>query len=77
MRDIENYLLNTPNIKSIIEHIESTGNQLVTGISSSARNLLTSMIYRATEQPIVIWAPNLLQATQIYEDLRMIDSEIP
>lgn len=77
MRDIEKFLQNMPTIKSVIEHIEPTGNQLVTGISSSARNLLTSIIYRAVDQPIVVWAPNLLQATQIYEDLQLIDAEIP
>lgn len=77
MRDIERFLQDTSNIKSIIEQLKEEGNQLVTGISSSARNLLTSIIYGAVGKPLVVWAPNLLQATQIYEDLQQINPAIP
>lgn len=77
MRDIENYLQKTPAIKKIVEQVENEGNQLVTGISSSSRNLLTSIIYRNTEHPIVVWAPNLLIASQIYDDLTQISEDIP
>lgn len=77
MRDIENYLQQSPAIKKIIDQIQYEGNQLVTGISSSSRNLLTSIIYRNSKSPLVIWAPNLLQATQIYEDLVQIAEDIP
>ncbi|MGP6139193.1 transcription-repair coupling factor [Jeotgalibaca sp. A127] len=77
MRDIENYLQQSPAIKKIIEQISYDGNQLVTGISSSSRNLLTSIIYRNIKNPIVVWAPNLLQATQIYEDLTQIAEDLP
>ncbi|MDE1549316.1 transcription-repair coupling factor [Jeotgalibaca caeni] len=77
MRDIQVYLSETTNIKKIANQIESTGNQLVTGISGSARNLLTTILYHSLEQPVVVWAPNLLHATQIYEDLEQIDPDIP
>lgn len=77
MKDIENFLRDTPNIKNIMKQAGQEGNQLVTGISSSARNLLTSMVYESLEKPIVVWAPNLLHATQIYEDLNQINPTIP
>ena len=77
MKDIENFLRGTSNIESIINQIEQEGNQLVTGISGSARNLLTSIIYSSLNKPVLVWAPNLLHATQIYEDLHQIDPDIP
>ncbi|WP_373768301.1 transcription-repair coupling factor [Jeotgalibaca porci] len=77
MRDIENYLQQSPAIQKIIEQTRYEGNQLVTGISSSSRNLLTSIVYRNIKSPIVVWAANLLQATQIYEDLTQISDDIP
>lgn len=77
MRDIQQFIKQSPNIEAIISGLKDKGNQLVTGISSSARSLLTSMIYHSYEGPIVVAAPSLLQATQIYEDLQQIDPEIP
>lgn len=77
MKDIKSFLKKSPNIKAILSQMNDAGNQLVTGISSSARNLLTSMIYEEIQKTIVVWAPNLLQATQIFEDINQINPEIP
>lgn len=77
MKDIQAFLRDTPNIQKLIQQTREGGQQLVTGISGSARNLLTTILFHALEKPLVIWAPTLLQANQIYEDLLQIDPGIP
>ncbi|APZ50075.1 transcription-repair coupling factor [Jeotgalibaca sp. PTS2502] len=77
MKDIQAYLKRSALIADVVSHAREAGNQLVTGISGSARNLLTTMIYDELDGPIVVWAANLLQATQLYEDISQINPMIP
>lgn len=77
MKDIQAYLKRSTLLTDLISQAREAGNQLVTGISGSARNLLTTMVYDELDGPIVVWAANLLQATQLYEDISQINPTIP
>ncbi|HJA89271.1 MAG TPA: transcription-repair coupling factor, partial [Candidatus Jeotgalibaca merdavium] len=77
MKDIQAYLKRSTLLADLISQAREAGNQLVTGISGSARNLLTTMVYDELDGPIVVWAANLLQATQLYEDISQINPTIP
>ena len=77
MKDIQAYLKRSTLLADLINQAREAGNQLVTGISGSARNLLTTMVYDELDGPIVVWAANLLQATQLYEDISQINPTIP
>jgi len=77
MKDIEKYLKNTKNIQTLLSEINAELPQLVAGLSGSGRNLLTSILYEELQKPIVVLAPNLLQATQVYEDISQLSPAIP
>lgn len=77
MKDIEKYLTTTQNVKALLKDIGSELPQLVTGISGSARNLLTSVLFNELQKTIIVLTPNLLQATQVYDDISQISPETP
>lgn len=77
MKDIQAFLRDTPNVQKLMKQAHAGGQQLVTGISGSARNLLTTILFQSLEKPLIVWAPTLLQANHIYEDLQQIEPDIP
>lgn len=63
-------------ITSIINGInEGLKEQLIAGLSGSARTLLMASIYKETNQPLLIVTHNLFQAQKIYDDLTSLISE--
>lgn len=52
--------------------VESVGTQLITGLQGSAKALFLAQQVREHAQPLLYVAPNLLQATQIVEDLQWL-----
>src|SRR5690606_3179336 len=56
--------------QSIISGIEvGIKEQLVSGLSGSARTVFLSSLYYETKKPFLILTPNLLQAQKLYDDL--------
>ncbi|HEX6593213.1 MAG TPA: transcription-repair coupling factor [Bacillota bacterium] len=70
MKGIKEYLQSKEDIQTIITGI-STGmkEQLVAGLSGSARSLLVSIINESMEKPILLVTYQLSQAQQLYDDL--------
>ncbi|MEO4055551.1 transcription-repair coupling factor [Solibacillus sp. CAU 1738] len=58
-------------INAFLQQIGSgeTDDQLVTGLTGSARPVFLQTIYKETEKPIYILSPNLLQAQKLVDDL--------
>ena len=57
-------------MQSIIAGVEEgLKEQLVAGLSGSARTLFFASIYEKTKKPILIVTHNLLQAQKFYDDL--------
>ncbi|RBW67642.1 transcription-repair coupling factor [Bacillus taeanensis] len=70
MLGLRQYFSRENNIETILSGIEEgLKEQLVTGLSGSARTLLTAAIYEKTKHPQLILTHNLYQAQKIYEDL--------
>lgn len=70
MKGINNYLQSKEDIKSIITGISSgMDEQLVAGLSGSARSLLVSVINESINRPILLVTHQLVQAQQLYDDL--------
>ena len=63
-------------IQSVIGGIkEGLREQLVTGLSGSARSLFLASVYEKTKKPIMIITHNLLQAQKMFDDLVQIIGE--
>ena len=77
MKEIEKYLKSTKNIQTVLSEITSELPQLVAGLSGSGRNLLTNILFEELQKPVIVLTPNLLQATQVYEDISQIAPEVP
>ncbi|WP_373894542.1 transcription-repair coupling factor [Virgibacillus sp. CBA3643] len=70
MKGIHNYLQSKEDIQSILAGITSgMEEQLVAGLSGSARSLLVSLINEAATKPILLVTHQLVQAQQLYDDL--------
>jgi transcription-repair coupling factor (superfamily II helicase) len=70
MKGINNYLQSREDIQSIISGISSgMKEQLVAGLSGSARSLLVSVINESTSKPVLLVTHQLVQAQQLYDDL--------
>src|SRR5699024_3738537 len=70
MKGIKQYLLSKEDIQTIMTGI-STGmkEQLVAGLSGSARSLLVSLSSESIKKPILLVTYQLAQAQQLYDDL--------
>ncbi|HLR79510.1 MAG TPA: transcription-repair coupling factor [Bacillota bacterium] len=70
MKGIKQYLQSKEDIQTIMTGI-STGmkEQLVAGLSGSARSLLVSLISESIKKPILLVTYQLAQAQQLYDDL--------
>ena len=70
MKGIDTYLKSKDDIQSIISGIDSgMQEQLVAGLSGSARSLLVSVIEESINKPILLVTHQLVQAQQLYDDL--------
>ncbi|MGG6433002.1 transcription-repair coupling factor [Anoxybacillus sp. D401a] len=77
MRGLRQYFINHADMQSVAEGIRSgLKEQLVTGLSGSARSVFISSLYEETERPLCIVTHNLFQAQKIYDDLiQLVDEE--
>lgn len=63
-------------IKNVISGVEAgLKEQIVSGLSNSARTLFMTSIYEQTNRPVVVVAPNLLQAQKLYDDITNVVDE--
>ncbi|WP_077620158.1 transcription-repair coupling factor [Bacillus sinesaloumensis] len=70
LKGIQEYVGNNDELKSIIDGIDGgLREQLIAGLSGSARTVLAAALYRQTNRPILVVTHNLFQAQKIYEDL--------
>lgn len=70
MRALHHYFVENQDVQSIIKGIEAgLKEQLVTGLSGSARSVFLSSLYKETGRPLLVVAHNLFQAQKIYDDL--------
>ncbi|RFA35869.1 transcription-repair coupling factor [Virgibacillus dokdonensis] len=70
MKGIQKYLYNKEDIQSIINGVlAGMDEQLVAGLSGSARGLLVSVIRGEMKKPILLVTHQLVQAQQLYDDL--------
>ncbi|WP_214484079.1 transcription-repair coupling factor [Bacillus sp. SM2101] len=70
MLGIQEYFLYNDDLASIVNGIdEGLKEQLVAGLSGSARSLFFASIYKDTNRPLLIVTHNLFQAQKIYDDL--------
>ncbi|GGM36682.1 transcription-repair-coupling factor [Paraliobacillus quinghaiensis] len=70
MKAIKEYLHNHDDINSVIAGVTSGLNeQLISGLSGSARSVLVSILQSAVNKPILLVTHQLAQAQQMYDDL--------
>lgn len=70
MNGINRYLAEHKDIQSIISGIESgMKEQLIAGLSGSARSLLVANVQQALDRPLLFITHQLNQAEQLYDDL--------
>ncbi|WP_208587326.1 transcription-repair coupling factor [Gracilibacillus suaedae] len=76
MYEIKRYLQNRDDVYSIINGVESgLKEQLVSGLSGSARSMFTTLIQEATQKKTLIITHQLTQAQQLYEDMLEFSEE--
>ncbi|WP_430789383.1 transcription-repair coupling factor [Virgibacillus flavescens] len=70
MKGIDTFLQSKDDIQSIINGIDSgMQEQLVAGLTGSARSLLVSVLEESTNKPVLLVTHQLAQAQQLYDDL--------
>ncbi|MFC0190376.1 transcription-repair coupling factor [Fictibacillus aquaticus] len=70
MLNLKKFFSQGEDIRTVINGIsEGLKEQLIAGLSGSARTLLISSIYELTERPQLILTHNLYQAQKLYEEL--------
>ncbi|WP_047986258.1 transcription-repair coupling factor [Ornithinibacillus californiensis] len=70
MEAFNQYLGSQKDVQTIIDGIDGgLKEQLVAGLSGSARSMLVSAIEQATDRPILLVTYQLVQAQQLYDDL--------
>jgi transcription-repair coupling factor (superfamily II helicase) len=73
MKGLQDLILQQDETQSVITGIEEgLREQLVAGLSGSARSVFTSSLFAKTKKPIVIITYNLLQAQKLYDDLSQL-----
>lgn len=76
MKGINHFLESHHDIQSIIGGFhKGLKEQLIAGVSGSARSILVSVINQAVDRPILLVTHQLLQAQQLYEELSDILGE--
>ncbi|MBB6284458.1 transcription-repair coupling factor [Geobacillus subterraneus] len=70
MLSLHRYLAENQDVRTIIEGIHARlKEQLVAGLSGSARSVFISTLYKETGRPMLVVAHNLFQAQKIHDDL--------
>ncbi|MFD1417063.1 transcription-repair coupling factor [Oceanobacillus jeddahense] len=76
MKAIHNYLKSQEDIQSIMDGLlAGMKEQMVAGLSGSARSLLLSTIHQSMNRPLLIVTHQLAQAQQLYDDLAELTNE--
>jgi transcription-repair coupling factor (superfamily II helicase) len=67
---LHHYFIENQDIQSIIDGVEAgLKEQLVTGLSGSARSVFLASLYKETGKSLLIVTHNLFQAQKVYDDL--------
>ncbi|MBM7580653.1 transcription-repair coupling factor [Jeotgalibacillus terrae] len=70
MKTLVNGLIEDQQIRSVIEDLDlERGEQLLSGLSGSARSTFMAAVYEQHKRPLMIVTPNLLSAQKLYDDL--------
>ena len=70
MEPLSNLLIEDIQIQKLVKELESgRDQQLITGLTSSARAVFTKMLHNTRQGAIMIVTPNLLHAQKLTEDL--------
>nr|WP_328589301.1 transcription-repair coupling factor [Litchfieldia alkalitelluris] len=73
---MQHYFTDNDEIKSIVNGIDGgLKEQLVAGLSGSARTVLIASLYKETKRPLLVVTHNLFQAQKLYEDLTTLVSD--
>ena len=76
MRGIKDYLVKQDDLQSLLKGIEGNlQEQLIAGLTGSARSFLATTIYEATKRPILLITHQLIHAERLYDDLLDIVGE--
>lgn len=76
MKAIHSYLKSQEDIQSIMDGLlAGMKEQMVAGLSGSARSLLLSTIYQSMNRPLLIVTHQLAQAQQLYDDLSELTND--
>ena len=70
MQSLQHYFYENDDFQTILQGIQGgLKEQLVAGLSGSARSLFTSSLFKHADKPLLVITHNLFQAQKIYEDL--------
>ena len=69
MQNIVQQFSQLPSIKPVLTDIMHTNQQLVLGLSGSAKHLAEAAIFEKLDKMVLIVTPTVLQASQTYEEL--------
>lgn len=76
MREIIHYLEKQDDLQSLLQGLDGNlQEQLIAGLSGSAKSLLAATIYKAKQRPILLITHQLTQAERLYEDLLQLLGE--
>ncbi|KGA96070.1 transcription-repair coupling factor [Alkalihalobacillus alcalophilus ATCC 27647 = CGMCC 1.3604] len=76
MLGLQNYIRNNEEIRAVVDGIDSSlREQLLSGLSGSARTVVMATLYRETKRSQLVVTHNLYQAQKLYEDLVELMSE--
>ncbi|MFC0559589.1 transcription-repair coupling factor [Halalkalibacter alkalisediminis] len=70
MLGLQQYLRSNEEIKAVSDSLETNmKEQLISGLTGSARTLFMSSLYRESRRPLLVVTHNLYQAQKLYDDL--------
>ncbi|AGK51836.1 transcription-repair coupling factor [Bacillus sp. 1NLA3E] len=76
MEGLKSVISRQEDVQSVIAGVdEGLKEQLIAGLSGSARTVFLASVYEKTKRPLLIITPNLLQAQKIYDDITNILGE--
>ncbi|WP_227397267.1 transcription-repair coupling factor [Jeotgalibacillus aurantiacus] len=76
MKTLVNGLINDTQIKAVIDDLAAgRQEQLLSGLSGSARSTFMAAVYQQHQRPLMVVTPNLLSAQKLYDDLAQLVSE--
>ena len=76
MKSLKSLFIQQDDFRSIITGVdEGLKEQLVAGLSGSARTVLAASMYEQMKRPILLVTHNLLQAQKLYDDIVNLLSE--